>query len=128
MFFRRSRAHASSLRNMIRGGLGPMRVLDRLRGRISSASLKMGRGASRVMPSPTAWTISGLVFSLLAAAFFSRSGELYGMVAGLMVLICGFLDVVDGSVARATNSISKRGAFLDSTLDRVGEVAIYFGI
>jgi len=103
-------------------------VLDRVRGRISSASLRMGRRASRVMPSPTAWTISGLVFSLLAGAFFSRGGELYGMVAGLMVLVSGFLDVVDGSVARATNTVSKRGAFLDSNLDRIGEVAIYFGI
>ncbi len=80
------------------------------------------------MPSPTAWTVSGLVFSLLAAAFFSRGGESYGMIAGLMVLVSGFLDIVDGSVARATDNVSKRGAFLDSNLDRIGEVAIYLGI
>jgi len=88
----------------------------------------MGRGASRVMPSPTAWTVSGLVFSLLAAAFFSRGGGSFGTIAGLMVLVSGFLDIVDGSVARATDKISKRGAFLDSNLDRIGEVAIYLGI
>jgi archaetidylinositol phosphate synthase len=103
-------------------------VLDRLRGRLSSASLRMGKGAAKVMPSPTAWTISGLVFSLLAAYFFSRGGVHDGVVAGLLVLVSGFFDVVDGSVARATNSISKRGAFLDSTLDRIGEAALYFGI
>ena len=103
-------------------------MLDRLRGRISSASLKMGRAASKVMPSPTAWTITGLFFSILAAAFFSKGGELNGVIAGLMVLVSGLFDIVDGSVARATNSVSKRGAFLDSTLDRIGEVAIYFGI
>jgi archaetidylinositol phosphate synthase len=80
------------------------------------------------MPSPTAWTLSGLAFSVLAAAFFSRGGEFYGALAGLMVLVSGSFDIVDGSVARATNAISKRGAFLDSTLDRIGEAAIYFGI
>jgi archaetidylinositol phosphate synthase len=80
------------------------------------------------MPSPTAWTVSGLAFSLLAAALFSRGGEPYALLAGLMVLVSGFLDIVDGSVARATNATSKRGAFLDSTLDRVGEAAIYVGI
>ena len=81
-----------------------------------------------MMPSPTAWTLSGLVFSLLAALFFSKGGALFGAVAGLMVLVSGFFDIVDGSVARATGRASKRGAFLDSTLDRIGEVAMYFGI
>lgn len=43
-------------------------------------------------------------------------------------MLSGFFDIVDGAVARATNSVSKKGAFLDSTLDRVAEVAVYSGI
>jgi len=43
-------------------------------------------------------------------------------------LISGFFDIVDGSVARATKQISRKGAFLDSTLDKVAEVAIFLGI
>ncbi len=43
-------------------------------------------------------------------------------------MLAGFLDVVDGAVAQATNATSNRGAFLDSTLDRVAEVAVYVGI
>ncbi|MDA4122616.1 MAG: CDP-alcohol phosphatidyltransferase family protein [Thaumarchaeota archaeon] len=103
-------------------------MLDRLRGRIASASLRLGKAASRVMPSPTAWTVLGLALSLVAAFFFSRGTAHSAAIAGLALLGSGFLDIVDGSVARATARVSKRGSFLDSTLDRIGEAAIYFGI
>lgn len=103
-------------------------MLDKLRGRLAKYMLKVGLGASRVMPSPTSWTVLGLLFSVLAAAWFATGGyrgELYG---GFFVLVSGLFDVVDGAVARATGRVSTRGGFLDSTLDRVGEVAIYLGI
>jgi len=103
-------------------------VLDKLRGRLEGVSLRLGRSASRILPSPTAWTVIGTLFSFLAAAFFATGrygGELSG---GIFVLVSGLFDVLDGSVARATNRVSKRGAFLDSTLDRVGETSIYLGI
>ncbi len=95
---------------------------------MTSASLTLGKGASRVMPSPTAWTLFGLALSLVAAFFFSRGGAHNAAIAGLSLLGSGFVDIVDGSVARATARVSKRGSFLDSTLDRIGEAAIYFGI
>jgi archaetidylinositol phosphate synthase len=88
----------------------------------------MGRGAARIMPSPTSWTATGLIFSLLAAYFFSVGHPVDNIIAGLMVLVSGFFDIVDGAVARATNRVSTRGAFLDSTMDRVGETSIYLGI
>jgi archaetidylinositol phosphate synthase len=105
-----------------------MRVLDKLRGRVNASTLRMGRGAARIMPSPTSWTATGLFFSLLAAYFFSVGHPFDNVIAGLLVLVSGFFDILDGAVARATNSISKRGAFLDSTMDRVGETSIYLGI
>jgi archaetidylinositol phosphate synthase len=80
------------------------------------------------MPSPTSWTATGLVFSLLAAALFSFGTARYDLLGGLMVLVSGFFDIVDGAVARATNRVSRRGAFLDSTMDRVGESSIYLGV
>jgi archaetidylinositol phosphate synthase len=105
-----------------------MRVLDKLRGRIGAASLRMGRGAARLMPSPTSWTATGLFFSLVAALLFGTGHRDYGFIAGAMVLVSGFFDILDGAVARATGRVSKRGAFLDSTMDRVGETSIYLGI
>ena len=45
-----------------------------------------------------------------------------------MLLIAGFFDVVDGSVARVTKKTTKKGAFLDSSFDKIAETAIFFGI
>ncbi len=103
-------------------------MLDKLRGRVAAASLRMGRSAARVMPSPTAWTATGFFFSLVAAALFATGHPVYGALAGVAVLVSGFFDILDGAVARATGAVSRRGAFLDSTMDRVGETAIYLGI
>lgn len=103
-------------------------MLDRLRGRLKSTMDSLGRGAASVLPSPTAWTAVGLVFSLFAAAAFWTPAAGGGAVGGLLILVSGFFDIVDGSVARATGKVSKRGGFLDSTLDRVAEFAIFLGI
>ncbi len=103
-------------------------MLDKLRGKLGGVSLQIGRGAARVMPSPTAWTVVGALFSILAAAFFATGGSHAELEGGLFVLVSGAFDVFDGAVARATGRVSKRGSFLDSTLDRVGETSIYLGI
>jgi archaetidylinositol phosphate synthase len=103
-------------------------VLDKLRGRVAGVSLGIGRAAARVMPSPTAWTVVGVLLSVAAAVGFATGGYRGELIGGLFVLGSGFLDIVDGAVARATNRITKRGSFLDSTLDRVGESSIYLGI
>jgi len=50
------------------------------------------------------------------------------LYAGIALLTSGFFDIVDGSVARVTKKVSSIGAFLDSTLDRVSEVALFIGI
>jgi archaetidylinositol phosphate synthase len=80
------------------------------------------------MPSPTSWTVTGLVFSLLAAYLYSRGGPASEALAAIAVLVSGFFDVVDGAVARVTGRITKQGSYLDSVLDRLGESSIYFGI
>jgi CDP-diacylglycerol---glycerol-3-phosphate 3-phosphatidyltransferase len=48
--------------------------------------------------------------------------------AGFLVLLGGFFDILDGRVARLTGLGSKFGAFYDSTLDRISEIAVYFGM
>ena len=103
-------------------------MLDRLRGRLESALTGLGRVFAGVIPSPTAWTIVGLAVSFLAAFAYSDSifyGELFG---GALVLVAGWFDIVDGAVARVTGQTSRRGAFLDSTLDRLAEVGLFTGI
>jgi archaetidylinositol phosphate synthase len=103
-------------------------MLNKFRENLKSAFLSLGNSMAKLGISPTAWTFVGALFALLsgvAYAYASTSGQTVG---GLLILVSGFFDLVDGAVAKVTKKISKRGAFLDSTLDRVGEVVIYTGI
>jgi len=100
-------------------------VLDKLRGSLAAVLASAGRGASKVLPSPTAWTLIGMLFAFLASVFYGRGHPFLG---GVLVLFSGLFDVLDGAVARATGKTSQRGAFLDSTLDRVSEVVVFLGI
>ena len=103
-------------------------MLDRLRTRLQSFLTSVGGWFARLETSATAWTFVGLIISFLAAAAYSRSGFDSEVLGGVLVLVAGWFDLVDGAVARATGRTSKRGAFLDSTLDRVAEVALFAGI
>jgi len=74
---------------------------------------------------PHVITISGLVISILAFNFF-RQG--YFFSAGVMVVLAGVCDVLDGRLARETNRMSKFGALMDSTIDRYSEVLLFLGL
>ncbi|MEX0912879.1 MAG: CDP-alcohol phosphatidyltransferase family protein, partial [Gemmatimonadota bacterium] len=49
-------------------------------------------------------------------------------IGGLLVLVGGFVDIVDGQVARGTGRVSIFGSFYDSTLDRISEIVVFLGI
>ena len=103
-------------------------MLDRVRTRLDASLLSLGRAFSRVSPNPSLWTLAGLALAVAAGAAYWSSGRAGELAGGALILASGFLDVVDGAVAKVTGRVSKRGAFLDSTLDRAAEVAIYLGV
>ena len=74
---------------------------------------------------PDALTMIGFVLNLVAAALF---GVDYFRWAGLMVLLAGVFDFLDGQVARAGRTATTFGAILDSTVDRYSEIFVWFGI
>jgi CDP-diacylglycerol--glycerol-3-phosphate 3-phosphatidyltransferase len=74
---------------------------------------------------PNAITTVGAVLVVLSAGFF---GFGWIRVGGLLLLLSGVLDTLDGQVARATGQVTRFGAFYDSTLDRVGDGATFIGI
>jgi CDP-diacylglycerol--glycerol-3-phosphate 3-phosphatidyltransferase len=74
---------------------------------------------------PHVITFSGLFLSVLAFNFF-RLGLFFH--AGLMVILAGMCDVLDGRLARETNKITKFGALMDSTIDRYSEVLMFLGL
>ncbi len=75
--------------------------------------------------SPNALTITGFLMTLGIAYVLSRGWFFWG---GLLIVFAGLFDALDGAVARASNRVSRFGAFLDSTLDRFSEAVIYFGL
>ena len=50
------------------------------------------------------------------------------LCAAIIVLIAAAFDMLDGGVARATGKVSKHGEFLDSTLDRISEGALFISL
>lgn len=74
---------------------------------------------------PNFFTTVGLIVSAIATYALAR-GKL--VLGGVLVLVAGTFDILDGSVARATNRVTKFGALYDSTMDRYGEVMIFFGL
>ena len=79
--------------------------------------------ASRLNINPNIVTVISPFVALVAAYGFANKLLILGTIA---ILLSGFLDVVDGAVARYHNRSSKFGAFLDSTMDRFA--IIYIGI
>jgi len=74
---------------------------------------------------PNIVTVISPFVALLAAYGFAKH---LLILATLAILFSGFLDVVDGAVARYHDRSSKFGAFLDSTMDRFADAIIYIGI
>lgn len=72
---------------------------------------------------PLLVSLFGVAFSVWGAVVVARGSLLGG---GVFLLIAGLCDVLDGDLARRTGKASPFGAFIDSTLDRVGEF-VYFG-
>ncbi len=76
--------------------------------------------------SPDAVTIVGTMGVVAGALIFFPRGEL--LVGVLVVTAFVFSDLIDGYMARTLGTSSKWGSFLDSTLDRLGDAAIFAGL
>ena len=85
----------------------------------------VGRIVAKTNLSPNAITIIGLLLNVAVAAIIA-SGNL--ILGGVMLLVAGGFDVVDGAVARATNQVSPFGSFFDSTMDRYADAIILGGL
>src|SRR5260370_8025648 len=89
-------------------------LLDRIVGVIAATGIN-----------PNVLTFLGLVVNFVAAAFFAVGSFFTG---ALIIFFAGFLDILDGQVARRQNRVTAFGAFYDSTLDRYADMALYMGL
>lgn len=74
---------------------------------------------------PALVSLFGLLFSVYGAFVIARGSLALGAA---FLLLSGLCDVLDGDLARRRGLASRFGAFLDSTLDRVAEFAIFGGL
>jgi phosphatidylglycerophosphate synthase len=74
---------------------------------------------------PNLLSVLGVLISLGGAVAFGGGAFVTG---ALLVLAGGFFDLLDGAVARHHGRVTPFGAFLDSTLDRLVDMAILLGI
>ncbi len=76
--------------------------------------------------SPDTVTIVGTVGVVSGALGFFPRGQLW--IGVLVITAFVFSDLIDGDMARTLGTSSKWGAFLDSTLDRFGDAAVFAGL
>ena len=74
---------------------------------------------------PNAISVAALIAGIGAGILFYLGKPLF---AGLVIILCGMLDILDGKVAVGTNRTSLFGAIFDSTLDRYSEFFMYIGL
>ncbi|MBI2614917.1 MAG: CDP-alcohol phosphatidyltransferase family protein [Gemmatimonadetes bacterium] len=87
------------------------------------APLARSLGASGVSPNAIT-TVGTLVLVGSGVAFAAAQVRL----GALLLLLSGVCDMLDGKVARSNGLVTQFGAFYDSTLDRIGEAALFLGI
>jgi CDP-diacylglycerol--glycerol-3-phosphate 3-phosphatidyltransferase len=87
--------------------------------------MPMVAALQRLKVTPNQVTVAGTVLNLGAAALVVTDHLIY---AGIVFLVAGCFDMLDGALARLAKKVTKFGAFLDSTLDRVSEGAMLAAI
>jgi archaetidylinositol phosphate synthase len=112
-------------------------LLNKLRDSLEPSLTKLGKSFASTGLSANFWTGLGLAVSIVAGIAYSSGTfinidwtpwSFAGVIGGVLILLSGFCDIVDGSVARIKNQTTRKGAFLDSSFDKIAEIVIFAGI
>lgn len=104
----------------------PVQETSRLVGAYVSCTQALARPLARSGLSPNLVTVAGIGPALVAAGFMGR-GAGWGVAGGILVLVTGLLDGVDGAVAVLSRKTSELGFVLDSAIDRVVDLVLLAG-
>ena len=103
-------------------------MLNNLRDILKPTLEKIGKTFASTGLSPNFWTVVGFVFAIIAALVYGLGLEFGLIIGGILLLVSGFFDMIDGQVARVTGKTSQKGSYLDSMFDKIAEVAIFLGL
>jgi phosphatidylglycerophosphate synthase len=100
-------------------------VSPETRARVRGLMTPIAVGLGRLGLTPNGLTLIGFGIAIIAGGL--AVAQLW-LPAGLLVVFGGVFDLFDGALARATDTASPLGAFMDSTFDRWGEAIVYIGV
>jgi archaetidylinositol phosphate synthase len=109
-------------------------VLNKFRKSLQPILEKIGFLFSSIGLSPNTLSLIGFIITIISSIIFGINNlQLdptinFSAIGSLVLLVGGFFDVIDGSVAKITKRTSRKGSFLDSTLDKISETIIFLGI
>ena len=108
-------------------------MLNNFRDKLEPILEKIGILFSSTGLSPNKLTLIGFIIAIISSIIFGLNLSLEpilnsSIIGSIILLIAGFFDVIDGSVAKIFKKASNKGAFLDSVLDKISETTIFLGI
>jgi CDP-diacylglycerol--glycerol-3-phosphate 3-phosphatidyltransferase len=101
----------------------PASFSDFLRKTFAKVLERIGKFFNRLGIHPNTMTLIGLAGNMVAAILLAR-----GEIRGLLVLLMGPVDAIDGAIARHSGKVTRFGGFLDSVVDRYSELFILGGL
>ena len=102
-------------------------VLNNLRDTLRPTLEKIGKGFASTGLSANFWTFVGLGFALLSAVVYGMGIESGLIIGGVLLLVSGFFDMIDGQVARVTGKTSKKVNILTQCLTRLLKLQYFWG-
>ena len=79
---------------------------------------------------PNMLTILGILLASVTGYVYTLApvNKMYLLYSGVLIIVSGFVDAIDGVLARSTGKVTRFGGFFDSVADRYSDAVIYAGI
>jgi CDP-diacylglycerol--glycerol-3-phosphate 3-phosphatidyltransferase len=103
----------------------PMTLTDRLRIIFRGVTEPLAGFFNRIGLMPNTMTLLGLAGNVAGAILLAQGNMIWG---GILILVMGPVDALDGTMARLRGMAGSFGAFVDSVTDRYSELIIFGGL
>jgi CDP-diacylglycerol--glycerol-3-phosphate 3-phosphatidyltransferase len=103
----------------------PMTLTDQMRGIFRGVVEPVAGFFNRLGLMPNTMTLLGLAGNIAGAILLAQGNMLWG---GILILLMGPVDALDGTMARLRGMAGSFGAFVDSVTDRYSELVIFGGL
>ncbi|MBU2099979.1 CDP-alcohol phosphatidyltransferase family protein [Candidatus Micrarchaeota archaeon] len=100
-------------------------MISENREKFKSISIKTGLIFGKLPFTPNQWTLSSLIPALLCFYFLLKDNFVLAVV---FFAVTAVIDLIDGAVARVQGKTTKKGAYLDTIIDRFAEFFVLFGL